>query len=437
MKKCRVSVILPSLNVAKYIDECLRSVSDQTLHEIEILCVDAGSTDGTLEIIKKYQSSDSRVQLIQSERKSYGYQVNLGIEEAIGEYIAILETDDYVDTDMYETLYMLAEQTNCDYVKGNFRSYYTYQNGKRVFIPSDVLASSGEEYESIIDIQKCAKLIQHDTNVWSGIYKKDFLNKYNIRCNESRGAAFQDIGFLQKVFWYAHSGYYTKRCFYNYCIDRESSSTNNGNNLRYAYQEYLALLSDYSNDKDIQNWDIVYERMSDVFEENTRKTLLQGRESENSEIIEWFATILVNKYNEGIISRLYLKEIDAGLPEWLDKVQKQICAQEEQKDYFFKTIGNSQVVIFGAGIRGKRLLQQIGKYDIKVNAFCDNNSSIWGNNIAGITIYGLDTIFIKYPNAKYIIANKYHYIEIRQQLLNKGIAEDGIVVFEESKGWNV
>ena len=200
MKKCRVSVILPSLNVAKYIDECLRSVSDQTLHEIEILCVDAGSTDGTLEIIKKYQSSDSRVQLIESERKSYGYQVNLGIEEAIGEYIAILETDDYVDTDMYETLYMLAEQTNCDYVKGNFRSYYTYQNGKRVFIPSDVLASSGEEYESIIDIQKCAKLIQHDTNVWSGIYKKDFLNKYNIRCNESRGAAFQDIGFLQKVF---------------------------------------------------------------------------------------------------------------------------------------------------------------------------------------------------------------------------------------------
>ena len=434
MKKCRVSVILPSLNVAKYIDECLRSVSDQTLHEIEILCVDAGSTDGTLEIIKKYQSSDSRVQLIQSERKSYGYQVNLGIEEAIGEYIAILETDDYVDTDMYETLYMLAEQTNCDYVKGNFRSYYTYQNGKRVFIPSDVLASSGEEYESIIDIQKCAKLIQHDTNVWSGIYKKDFLNKYNIRCNESRGAAFQDIGFLQKVFWYAHSGYYTKRCFYNYCVDRESSSTNNGNNLRYAYQEYLALLSDYSNDKDIQNWDIVYERMSDVFEENIRKTLLQGRESENSEIIEWFATILVNKYNEDIISRLYLKEIDAGLPKWLDKVQKQICAQEEQKDCFFKAIDNSQVVIFGAGIRGKRLLKQIGKYDIIVNAFCDNNSSIWGDDIAGIKIYGLDTIISKYPNVIFLIANKYHYIEIRQQLLDKGITEDGIVVFEESKG---
>lgn len=434
MNQCFVSVVLPSLNVVNYIEECLVSVCNQTLRDIEIICVDAGSTDGTLQVINKYQSADSRIWVIHSEKRSYGYQVNLGLNAARGEYVAILETDDYVDADMYETLYKLAQQMDCDYVKGNYRSYYTYRNGERVFIPSDVLASSGEEYESIIDIQKCAKLIQHDTNVWSGIYKKDFLNKYNIRCNESRGAAFQDIGFLQKVFWYAHLGYYTKRCFYNYCIDRESSSTNNGNNLRYAYQEYLALLSDYSNDKDIQNWDIVYERMSDVFEENIRKTLLQGRESENSEIIEWFATILVNKYNEDIISRLYLKEIDAGLPKWLDKVQKQICAQEEQKDCFFKAIDNSQVVIFGAGIRGKRLLQQIGKYDIIVNAFCDNNSSIWGDNIAGIKIYGLDTIILKYPNVKFLIANKYHYIEIRQQLLDKGITEDGIVVFEESKG---
>ena len=129
-----------------------------------------------------------------------------------------------------------------------------------------------------------------------------------------------------------------------------------------------------------------------------------------------------------------MKEIDAGLPKWLDKVQKQICAQEEQKDCFFKAIDNSQVVIFGAGIRGKRLLQQIGKYDIIVNAFCDNNSSIWGDDIAGIKIYGLDTIISKYPNVIFLIANKYHYIEIRQQLLDKGITEDGIVVFEESKG---
>ena len=433
MKKCRVSVILPSLNVAQYIDECLRSVSDQTLHEIEILCVDAGSTDGTLEIIKKYQSSDSRVQLIQSERKSYGYQVNLGIEEAIGEYIAILETDDYVDTDMYETLYMLAEQTNCEYVKGNFRSYYTYQNGKRVFIPSDVLASTGEEYESILDIQKCKKMIQHDTNVWNGIYKKDFLNKYKIRCNESQGAAFQDIGFLQQVFWHAHLGYYTNRCFYNYCIDRESSSTNNGNNLRYAYQEYLALLSDYSNDQVIHNWDIMYERMSDVFEENICKTVLQGRESENREIIEWFANILVQKNNEGIISRLYLSEISGDLRTWIDKTQKLICSQEEQKEYIYKSIVGFPVVIFGAGIKGKKLLQQMGRHGINVNAFCDNNSLLWGDTIAGIGIYSLDTFTSKSPNVKYVIANKNNHNEIRQQLIMAGVTEDNILIFEGSK----
>ena len=105
MSEIAVSIIMPSLNVANYIEECLASAVNQTLKEIEIICIDAGSTDGTAEIIERYAEKDKRIRLIKTEFKSYGAQVNLGIRLARGYYIAILETDDYVSCDMYENLY--------------------------------------------------------------------------------------------------------------------------------------------------------------------------------------------------------------------------------------------------------------------------------------------------------------------------------------------
>ncbi|MCR2065245.1 glycosyltransferase family 2 protein, partial [Campylobacter helveticus] len=91
----KVSVIIPSLNSINYYDECIKSVINQSLKEIEIICVDANSTDGTLELIKKYQAQDERIKLIISDKKSYGYQMNLGIAAASGEYVGIVESDDY------------------------------------------------------------------------------------------------------------------------------------------------------------------------------------------------------------------------------------------------------------------------------------------------------------------------------------------------------
>lgn len=95
--KCKVSIIMPSLNVVDYIDECIQSALKQTLSEIEIICVDAGSTDGTWEKLISYADNPEykdHIILLQSEVKSYGYQINLALRQAIGEYIAILETDE-------------------------------------------------------------------------------------------------------------------------------------------------------------------------------------------------------------------------------------------------------------------------------------------------------------------------------------------------------
>ena len=110
----KVSVVMPSLNVALYIRECIESVLNQTLKDIEIICVDAGSTDGTLEILKEYADKDPRISIINSDRKSYGYQMNLGMDAAAGEYMGIVETDDIADFDMFETLYNAAKADDLD-----------------------------------------------------------------------------------------------------------------------------------------------------------------------------------------------------------------------------------------------------------------------------------------------------------------------------------
>lgn len=97
-----ISIIMPSLNVKEFMEECISSVMNQSLKNIEIICVDAGSTDGTLEIINKCAQDDSRIKVFHSDKKSYGYQMNLGISKAQGDYIGIVETDDFIDEKLNE-----------------------------------------------------------------------------------------------------------------------------------------------------------------------------------------------------------------------------------------------------------------------------------------------------------------------------------------------
>ena len=142
-----VSVIMPSLNVAPYIEMCMDSVLCQTLQQIEILCIDAGSTDGTLEILKKYALKDERIRILESSRKSYGYQINLGIKEAKGQYIGIVETDDFIDASMYRELYSYTQKDFPDFIKGGFYDYAEFENKK--FISESSLRNLSEEQAGI------------------------------------------------------------------------------------------------------------------------------------------------------------------------------------------------------------------------------------------------------------------------------------------------
>lgn len=423
MENCKVSVILPSLNVGNYMEECLKSVCEQSLKDIEIICVDAQSTDGTTQIIETYARNDQRIKLITSMKKSYGYQVNIGIREAKGKYIAILETDDYVDLDMYESLYHIAETKEYDYVKANYHAFFTTLQGKRVFCDSNILVHHENLYDREIYVPNYQKeLIKCDTSIWSGIYRRQYLIDHHILCHETSGAAFQDIGFLQQVIWTADKAFYTKKGFYNYCTDREDSSTNKGNGLRYMYQEYQWLLTNEAFQE--VGWNrnaCLYERMVDEFVYNFNKILCKDKENENLDIIQWFLSILLQKKKEGVINRDYLDNEILDVGEWISQQKKEVKKSTQEKTELLDKIRQFPVVIFGAGIRGKSAYRRLIQERICVESFCDNNKDLWGTQIGDLQILSLDEAMMKYPTARYLVANKLFSYDIEKQLMKSGI----------------
>ena len=108
-----------------FLRECLDSILGQTLEDIEVLCGDGGSNDGSLEILREYEKNDKRVKVISREGSGYGQSVNECMDIARGEYIGLVESDDKVDKNMYETLYNIAKDHNLDWVKSDIYHYYS------------------------------------------------------------------------------------------------------------------------------------------------------------------------------------------------------------------------------------------------------------------------------------------------------------------------
>jgi glycosyltransferase involved in cell wall biosynthesis len=231
-----VSVLMPSLNTARYIREALDSVVNQTLKDIEIICIDAGSTDGTREIIGEYAERDSRIRVIDSPVKSYGYQMNVGLDAARGEYLAIAESDDYVDADMMKQLYDTAVDNNLDFVKSDlikFTRESDIQHNK--IFP---LSSEREIYGRLMNPSENPALLNLLMNTYTGIYSLRFLRENGTRHNETPGASFQDNGFWFRTFVVAKRAMFVNKAFYYLRRDNPNSSIYSKGKVYCANEEY-------------------------------------------------------------------------------------------------------------------------------------------------------------------------------------------------------
>ncbi len=228
-----VSVLVPVYNVARYLPECLDSLINQTLKDVEIICINDGSTDESFDILQQYASQDSRIRVIDKDNTGYGHTMNVGLQNAKGDYISIVESDDWASSKMLKILHGYAVKYNTDIVKTNYYNNY-YIDGKIVL--AERLKALPKR--TLINSTNCTGLLHLADTIWSCLYRRSFLLEHGIQFHETPGASFQDISFSLQCWLWAERVYLSDEAFIHYRRDNPSSSMHNPDKVFCVFDEY-------------------------------------------------------------------------------------------------------------------------------------------------------------------------------------------------------
>lgn len=434
MSNIKVSVLVYVLNGVSYLEKCVRSVMSQTLHEIEILVIDGGSTDGTLDIVEKLAEEDQRIRIIHSA-SGVGLQFNTGLREAKGEYIGICESDDYILPDMYEKEYALADKHRLDFLRADYESFFEMK-GKEIVLSNNVLSRS-DLYNRILEPQKDnSALLIGTRGFWSGLYRREFLLEKNIFMNETPGASYQDTTFAFLTEIKAERVMVTKDSFYRYRLDNPNSSVNAPRKMMILFEEYRLLKERlieggiYEKYKDIYfSWKVdgclwFYHALSG---ELRKKYVVQMYQELREEFFEEnFSESELSKNGRLVISKV--RDSLEALGEYLQQREFALCDLEGKLQ---RIDGEKPCIIFGCGNMGRAVSIYLTETDRKIAAYIDNAESRWGELESGVQILKPQQAVMAFPDAVYIVSNVLHYEEMKNQLLQYGVCEENLIVCNE------
>lgn len=186
MAEPKVSVIIPVYNVEKYLRQCLDSVVGQTLQDIEIICVNDSSTDGSLAILEEYAAKDSRIQVVTQPNGGAGAARNNGLRRAKGKYLSFLDSDDFFELNMLEEAYQFAEEDQADFVIYKSDQYHTEED-KFVDVNWVVRESEIPPYHPFNYRQLTMNVFKVYVGwAWDKLYRRDFVEKHQLTFQEQR-----------------------------------------------------------------------------------------------------------------------------------------------------------------------------------------------------------------------------------------------------------
>ncbi len=440
MSKVKVSVIIPVYNAEKYLADTLDSVRMQSLKDIEILCIDDGSTDGSVEVLKEYAEQDNRIKILYQTEESKGAALarNVGLENARGEYLSILDADDLFRSDMLELLYNKLTQTKAQIVMCNA---YEYDGDKDALYPVDSYLRKqylpDKEVFSGRDVKDHLMQIKYG-NAWNCMFLRSFIEENKIRFRNVRFNDDAEFVYIALALATRITTLDQRLVYYRV------SSVGSQTATRSRYSE-IGYLCNYYLKRELESRGL-YEQ----FKESYVNRAMQSAAGHLSIIEEY--SVAKELYEE--LKNKYIVELgayDIADENYYDqrmvKFRDRIMASSSYDDYNFmctrasslssdyafripsriarNSKGTIQVVIYGAGNYGKRLFSRMNnkKNELKVVAWVDRNYEDKDELVCSPeVISNLDYDMI-------IIAIKSESIceEVSEYLLSLGIREEKIV----------
>lgn len=272
-----ISVLVPICNSEQYLEQALDSLIAQTFGNFEALCINDGSTDGSLDIIKRYMEKDQRFRLIDKDNSGYGASMNLGIDTARGEYIGILEPDDFFEPNALELLHGLVKgsaaaagecsaATNAeaerasgaqsdndnapvDVAKANYWFYWSTpkERNQLISVCKPPMTDTPFNPRDLREVFYCIP------SIWSALYRREMLIEKGVRFLETAGASFQDLGFQFKVWVTAQKVVMSEEAILHYRQDNEASSVNDAQKVMCVCKEFDMAERFIKNDPDCED----------------------------------------------------------------------------------------------------------------------------------------------------------------------------------------
>lgn len=238
MENIKISVIIPVYNVEKYIGQCLDSIVNQTYKNLEIIIVNDGSNDNSLEIINRYSQNDRRIKIINLENKGVSFARNIGIKNSEGNYISFVDSDDYLNLNTYEKLVK-----NLDGEDLIIFNYGRFENSTREII-KEKYVSDDEMQELPEEKRYLYSKINH--SCWNKLYKTEYLKRNKFKFFE---ILYEDVFFNLEVIYSTNNIKILNESFYNYRVNRKDSIMGNRNNndLNYIQRQVSAYKTNFEN----------------------------------------------------------------------------------------------------------------------------------------------------------------------------------------------
>lgn len=230
-----VSVIIPAYNVEKYIKQCVNSVINQTYKHLEIIIINDGSKDRTLEIAKELRSSDGRISVIDQENKGLPAARNTGLKICKGDYIFFLDSDDWLELNCIEILMNIRKDNNSDIVFFDYyKSYKTKEVEHHVYKKNFIYNNDQEDKFLLWDMRTIT--------AWGKLYSRKCIN--NILYDEKMRTA-EDVDFNYRVYKNVKTTYFTNKCLLHYRILEQSAIHGYDANIRDKFEYPLKAIASY------------------------------------------------------------------------------------------------------------------------------------------------------------------------------------------------